>query len=141
MFTHIMKLKIIFFQKKKQKNDKNNILIDGLAFLEEVVNNIMKETNKYKKNRKIYISTSNEYLLNKNIINNKKLFEETKIEKEKKIINFLLNGYPYIYKPKHKIADNLKYSKLNSHNNKKKNINNDSQKEYIEQLDNFINFK
>ena len=130
-----------FFSKKEQKNDKNNILIDGLAFLEEVVNNIMKETNKYKKNRKIYISTSNEYLLNKNIINNKKLFEETKIEKEKKIINFLLNGYPYIYKPKHKIADNLKYSKLNSHNNKKKNINNDSQKEYIEQLDNFINFK
>ncbi len=130
-----------FFSKKEQKKEKKNIIIEGLAFLEEVVNNIIKERNKYKKNIKIYISTSNKYLLNKNVKNNKKLFEEIKIEKEKKMINFLLNGYPYIYKPNHRIEDYLKYSKFNSHNKKKKYINNDTQKEYIDELENFINFK
>ena len=89
----------------------------------------------------MYLSTSNKYLLNKNVKNNKKLFEEIKIEKEKKMINFLLNGYPYIYKSNHRIEDYLKYSKFNSHNKKQKNINNDIHKEYIDELDNFINFK
>ena len=29
------------------------------------------------------------------------------------MINFLLNGYPYIYKSNHRIEDYLKYSKFN----------------------------
>ena len=127
---------------KKKENENSNIIIDGLAFLEEVVNNIMKETNIYKKkNIKKYISVSNKYILNKNLMNNKKLIEESKIGKEKKMIDFLLKGYPYIFKPIRKIEDKLKFSKLKSQNLKKKNMNNDLQKEYIDELEKFIKFK
>ncbi len=127
-----------------EKQDKiNNIIIKNLKYLEKVINILKDKDKQYKKTNediKIYDSIKNQYLLIKNLINNRKLIEEEKIKKKIEKINS--KKRKYIYKQNHKVSDNLNWLKRKNNKNKIQNKTTfEPQKDNINELENFIKYK
>ena len=127
-----------------EKQDKiNNIIIKNLKYLEKVINILKDKDKQYKKTNediKVYDSIKNQYLLIKNLINNRKLIEEEKIKKKIEKINS--KKRKYIYKQNHKVCDNLNWLKRKNNKNKIQNQTVfEPQKDNINELENYIKYK